>query len=454
MFLRFFVIISFFFGTILVFITPPCQTPDEKNHFFRAYHLSNGNLMGEKRINRLGGEIPVSVDSFATTFMRLQKTTTSTTNWYEIVQFKNQKLNQKNVIFADFNNTGFFSPLGYFYTAIVIFISKLLQLSPLLCLWFARWIALCLWIFLIFQSLKLLHQSRNLFLILALLPASLAVNVSLSPDMLCNGLCFLCIAIVLHFLENSTIMFSNKFKIIFGLSLIAIVWIKIVYLPIIFSLLLIPNFFRNNKFYFYFLLLFCFSIIVSWSVVSSNLFIYYEDYAKEFQNTITTNEGVNHKKQFLFICNNLFLFFNILFHTILDYFPSTMVHLVGKFGWEKNYLAFFYILLLWLIIILQLFKNYTFNVINRIYFILIGCILVFCFSIVMYMLWTPVGELRIWSFGGRYFIPILPFFLLSVAGIKVIPIKYHLLLDIWSIFGVIICNFALIEAIISRYYSF
>ncbi|MCK6693665.1 MAG: DUF2142 domain-containing protein, partial [Thermoanaerobaculia bacterium] len=70
---RFFVPLSLFFGAILVFITPPFQSPDEYNHFFRAFQVSKGRFYPETlHHNRLGGYLPASLDSLKHMYLPLK----------------------------------------------------------------------------------------------------------------------------------------------------------------------------------------------------------------------------------------------------------------------------------------------------------------------------------------------------------------------------------------------
>lgn len=175
-------------------------------------------------------------------------------------------------------------------------------------------------------------------------------------------------------------------------------------------------------------------------------------YNPQYQSVITANEGVNHLEQLRYILVHPFQFIKILFVTLKDYMPSTMVHYVAKFGYEKNYLSLPFTTMLWGIVLLQLGKNYQFGTMVRALFFTVGAIIVVCFSMVMYLLWTPVGESTIWNWGGRYFIPVFPLFLLAFAGLVKLPEKYHSLIDICSLAGIAVCNFALVFAILQRYY--
>ena len=65
---RFFLLTALTFGLLVIFITPPFQVPDEINHFYRAWQLSEGQFLPVKNDARVGGFIPKSVDSLTVFF--------------------------------------------------------------------------------------------------------------------------------------------------------------------------------------------------------------------------------------------------------------------------------------------------------------------------------------------------------------------------------------------------
>lgn len=47
-----FLFIFLLFGTLMVFLTPPFQVPDEINHFYRAWQVSTGSFSPVKQDQR------------------------------------------------------------------------------------------------------------------------------------------------------------------------------------------------------------------------------------------------------------------------------------------------------------------------------------------------------------------------------------------------------------------
>jgi hypothetical protein len=54
-------LIALLIGFLYLLITPPFQVPDEPNHFFRCYQISEGHLLPERLESQVGGEIPRSL---------------------------------------------------------------------------------------------------------------------------------------------------------------------------------------------------------------------------------------------------------------------------------------------------------------------------------------------------------------------------------------------------------
>lgn len=59
-----FIVFGVIFGIAFSFITPPFQVPDEYNHFYRAFQISELKVIAERRQNLVGGFLP---ESLATT---------------------------------------------------------------------------------------------------------------------------------------------------------------------------------------------------------------------------------------------------------------------------------------------------------------------------------------------------------------------------------------------------
>src|ERR1035441_9256429 len=56
-----FLLLAVLFGLAVLVANPPYQAPDENDHYWRAYQLSEGGVVGRKQGNNAGGDLPALV---------------------------------------------------------------------------------------------------------------------------------------------------------------------------------------------------------------------------------------------------------------------------------------------------------------------------------------------------------------------------------------------------------
>ncbi len=420
---RFFLLTASIFGIIYAFIVPPFQAPDEFNHFYRSWQITEGGLVGQKTIdNRLGDSLPSSLLSISAPFAQLpfhfEQRIKSNTIFYHL----KTPLNEKQNTFVDFTNTAVYAPTAYFPQAVTIFLFKNCGLTPLSIFYLARVFTLIFWIAVVYASIKTIPVKKELFALLALLPASLFINTSLNADVFTNALSFLAISLfVKMFFEKNKI---TKIEILtFGISTVLISLNKIAYLPLVFLFLFIPKaHFQSKKLkcILSFLLLTAnVAVVLWWSKIIAPLYIRFEDYNPAFRIGQQLNEGVDPIAQMSFILHNPLTFTKIMITSFVQTMPHTLIHYVGKFGWEKNYLPFALILPLFLMVIL---RGVNFDDLNDIRFpkvlklkmLIVGLMMCMGLATAMYLLWCPVGSDFIENLSGKYFIPIFPLFFMAL----------------------------------------
>src|ERR1035437_5601061 len=277
----FFVFLASIFGLIILFITPPFQSPDEINHFYRAYQISEGHFIAVKQDNRVGGYIPVSMAKITEPFLSLCWNIHSKTSFKTIIEQFKVPLEQNKQKFMDFPNTVVYSPVSYVPQSISIFILRKFNLPPLFIFYGARLFALFWWIFSIFIALKLIPFFKWSLVLIVLLPMSIFINMSISADVATNSLSFILIAYLLKlaYLEQTI---SPKQFIITAFIAVLLALSKLVYIPIILLFLLIPKEkFHNRKIYYLKLIgLFgvCFGVIMVWGKIMNTLYLPYSLY--------------------------------------------------------------------------------------------------------------------------------------------------------------------------------
>jgi len=105
---------------------PPFQVPDEPNHFLRAYQITPGDFIAEKRIiarygPAAGGEVPVSlVKTIKKVIDRIPFNYHRKQNVADVIAAFSFQLKREEKKFFNFSNTAMYSPVPYIPQAVGI----------------------------------------------------------------------------------------------------------------------------------------------------------------------------------------------------------------------------------------------------------------------------------------------------------------------------------------------
>jgi uncharacterized membrane protein len=439
---------------IICFVVPPFQAPDEFNHFYRSWQITEGGILGEKTAdNRLGGTLPTSLLEISRPFQSLPFQPQNKVKFDTILYFLTHHSSENSRIFIDFSNTAIYAPTAYTPQVVAILIGKMLHLPPLSIFYLARLFTLIFWLSIVYLSIKIIPSTFQwLWAFLSLLPSSLFMHASTSADVVTNALSFLVVAIFVKLMvkpsESSQInsqlssqgskclgnfkSFPNLHSysklhwhlILLLASTLLISLNKLAYAPLCLLILFtnqeIFGGVKNKHIISASLILANVLIVIWWASVVAPLHISYADYHPVFRVGQQLNEGVDPQAQVQFILHNPLVFSKIAFISFLKTAPSTLIHFVGKFGWEKNYLPIVLILPLFLGLILRGVFGFRFQVSGfrlargqKLGLLGVGILTSLLLAVTLYLIWCPVGHPFIENLAGKYFIPIAPLFFLA-----------------------------------------
>ena len=430
------------FGFLYAFLVPPFQSPDEPNHFLRAWQVSNGQFIAQKTPDhRLGGVLPKGLQAFTQSFQFLRTEPAQRISVYQVLASNNINVNASEQGFIDFANTAIYAPTAYLPQALGIGLGRGLGWGPLGCLYAARCANLLLWGLLWWWALYLFPFQQRVMTALALMPASLVMAASCNADGITNGLCILVFAGLL----------SRRPSLFYGCvaALLLVAIHKLITLPLVLLLWVnAPEKHVRNLFY----SLIIVGAALGWALFANQWFIPYDLYHPDFRDTQTLNAGVDPAGQLQWILGHPFTFIRLVWGSYLQALPSTTAHWVGKFGWEKNYLPVGWIaLLLGLFIVLASTEKNTATRSQRGLAALAALLYLILFAITMFALWHPVGAPELSNLQGRYFVPILPLLVYAFGN------QYFKIKEKWVNVGLgsILClgNLAMVVAIYLRYYQ-
>lgn len=434
--------LALFLGLCYIVLTPPFQVPDEVNHFYRAWQVSQGDFRAERNINRLGGELPVSLRTFTATWEPLIGNLKVQVSKSEFRASEKVEVNENKAWF-DYPNTAIYSAVNYCPQALGILISHWFTDSVLVIFYAARAMALLFWLLVMRISLNLLPGKQLLAATLAFLPMSLYINSSLSADMMINAISMLLLAWIVHLRAKKRPISPPGVLLILILAIL-IPMLKLVYLPLLFILLILPQqcfSSRRRQVIFLMLALLIGGLSALFSLVEvDRLYIPYADYAKE-AGWVHLAEGADKSLQTENIRRHPWESMLVVIRSLIAGFSMYSSGLIGIFGWLELALPVKAIILSYLALlgIALTDRPLPLNALGRQVISLSIILTAVLLVLSQYVMWTPVGSDLVLNLQGRYFIPLLLPLMLVIPGINRensawwISISFILLINAYSL---------------------
>lgn len=393
-------------------IMPTLKSHDEVFHWTRIYDIAQGNLFTKKEDGIPKAIFPKEVDEIR---IYDQLENLRYTDLKKQFEYKISEDSKKIVM--KLSTTAIYSPVQYVPQAIGVFIVSKISNSPMLMAYAARAFNIIATILILYFAIKLIPFGKKTLLVLICIPIVLEGFVSMSPDAITVSTSFLFIAYVLKLLNERDKKITVKDKVVLLILSIIIALCKIVYLPIVGLMLILPKekFKTRKEQVLTIATIMGIAIIVNlgWLLVSATY--------------LSTFRGGDSKYQLLSILQNPIEYVQRLFSTI-NLYGRDYIYLMfgGELGWNE-YLKMHSIVPITLEILYLFFscteedsKN-RFNKFQTAIIVLISLAVIGLVFTSLYIQWTPVTYDIIYGVQGRYFVPILP--LISIGILSKLKIK-------------------------------
>ena len=399
-----FMILMLIYLISILFIIPPYEIPDETYHFTRTYKTSQFSF--NKDLNYNMKKKKISVPSNIKCLNYSLKNGENVISKSDIKNCLNSEKNTKKNL-KDFRGTS--KILVALPGAIGIKIVDLFSNSPLLLFYSGRLFSFFTSFLILLYAIKIIPKHKKILLFVCLMPMFVQQLVSYSYDSVLNALCILQIAYFIKFYYQKE-KISNKDLIIYTLSSLLIMTIKLPYLLISASILFLDKSkFGENKFDKLKKILCIFGIIFISYYLSK--FIQNIGYIEVKSKVSKINRG----NSLIELIKNPKLILWIIYNTLSTYGLEYLKEIVGVFGWLKYRINNIIVIASYIMIILIILseeskiskKTRLLNIFSMI--ILIGGIF-----LVMYLQWTQTGNLTIDGVQGRYLLPILPMIMIML----------------------------------------
>ncbi|MHC5143727.1 MAG: DUF2142 domain-containing protein [Planctomycetota bacterium] len=388
------------FGVVLVFVNAPFQAPDEGAHFWRAYHVYQGDLISTHRGATVGGEIPVSV---AHAYLPYEYLIGHSELRMDSEVFSSdlvKPFDAEERVFQNLFFPGLYVPFVYAPQAIGIAVARLCGFSALKMMYAGRLSALLCWIGVLYAAIRITPVFKWVFVLVALLPRSLFQAASLSADGPTNAIAMLLTALILcAIFDPEETLGKGLFWMIILLSVLLSVS-KQVYLPLVGLVLLIPagkfNGWRKKIF-------FC-GCVIGAAVLATGL------WSMVIRNLYTPYNGANAPEQLALLMARPWIFPVIAVKSFMVSWVGLFVSFIGVLGfldvWLPNWVYFTYPFGLLAAALFDANCKEPLNGLKRCWILLICIISFFLIELSMYLTWTQPGAPIVCGVHGRYFIPL------------------------------------------------
>lgn len=239
---KMFLILAFFLGVVYLLLAPMFTGSDEANHYYRIYELTDGVMVTPVEENSSGGDLPVSL---TTTFVNGGGFAGNIkyVNVPEMIKVllekeKTMKYGYEEATF--YANTSLYSPFSYLPHMIGFGIGKVFNMPPYVIGMLGRLFNLICYVVIGYFAIKIMPKWKLFFLLVLICPNMIQLASTLSADAFINAVLLLFIARIMNIRVNHIVMDYKKMVRLFVLGVV-LALCKIVYIPFIVFLLLIPK---------------------------------------------------------------------------------------------------------------------------------------------------------------------------------------------------------------------
>ena len=227
-------------GWVLLWVIPPFFGNDEEDYVFRAWQVSQGQVIADHHADFSGGDIPkglydawwsVGAPAAHDFYAKLDPDT--------VAYYYDAPLGADRPTPMDFRNTALYSPVGFLPHLPAMWLGEAFGLSPFELIHVARAFQYALWLLIMALALRRLPGGQFLWLLLLFMPMSLYQAVTVTVDGLNNALAFLLLASVLRWRRLRLSMTVRRILFLL-VVLLAVVLIKQIYIILAGVMLLIP----------------------------------------------------------------------------------------------------------------------------------------------------------------------------------------------------------------------
>ena len=402
-------VVGAIFGGSIIFLTPPLDVPEEGQHFWRSYGLTEGLIYASREGDSVGGELPASLDEAG--YAAIAHPNNEYGFRISAESIKKGLLVPLDPLrrkFYGFPVTARYSPVPYLPAAAAIWVGQRVGLRALEELYIGRAGTLIGYLLLVVTAVWLMPVQKWTLTLVALMPMSIFLAAAITADALSIALGLLAIAMILRLVVRAQVVERRSLGWL-GAILLLVALAKPGYVLIALLFLLVPK----DKF----------SAGHSWwmraGMVGLPLAVSVAWILSIRGLSVPLRPCVDMKAQACWMLAHPWTYLRSMDETIGDVFR--LQGIVGTLGWGTVLLAPAVYKIYWAGLLTTAVLDggredvrlsfWTRAVSLEVYYLVLAVI-----ATLTYLTWHAVGEKYIHGVQSRYYVPVLPLLLLPLRG--------------------------------------
>ncbi len=394
------------------FATGPFRAPDEPNHFFRAYEISEGHLVAVRPGGGfLGDKLPQSLEKVARIVAGFPSVPAISTNPAAFAKAWRVDLKSHRRTFLHFPGAAFHSPAMYLPAVAGISLGKMLHAKPLALFYLGRVFNALVGGSLIGLAINRTWRRAPFLVTIAFFPMCLFQVGNLTTDSLTFGISFLWLAEVLQ--ARSEVL-SKPPRLRWILIALALSQLRFPYpfLGLLIFFIPLPLIGDSSASRLRFRCIFFAALILPCLLWISVV--------KGLQVPMRPDVSVVAGSQLQFVLYHPLHFFQILAASLFEFGYEFWRQLIGVLGWLNLPLPTWILVGVSVCLVVTISSSETkalrLTAPIRVGFIALGGLALLLTAVLIYLAWNAVGAPRIEGWQGRYAIPLLPLLACALAN--------------------------------------
>lgn len=384
-------------------LIPPTNAHDERYHWYRVFEITEGGFTSQIEENKTGYVLPSGAI--------LNVPWVTDFNYAHMIKNKPSIIDYSDKQFVENGTMAVYSPVQYLPQVIGVTTGKVFTNNSLIIFYIGRIFNLIACISILYLAIKKMPYLKKLIFLLAFIPIAIEGFTTLSGDGILIAVSYYFLAYILDIIDKNKKMGIKDYIILLALG-IFIAFSKLVYIPLIGLLLLIPKEkFKSNK-----------DMVIKLSImilVLLTINIIWLKIANTYLDVYTFGKS---KDQISFILSNPYKYLQIFIHSIEVKGIDLFLQGFGKYLlWNEvivndTLVPVSLIIVSFIIIFNENTKKINKKLINTIMLFIILLIIALIFTSI-FIQWTRFGTDIIYGVQGRYFLPILPLIFILLSNV-------------------------------------